>query len=166
MLACPHRSARIPARPLVEARSHVALQSGAAAEDMSELFSGSFPVPPFVSALLRGSCGARRLRSLCFAFGPVPVLVPPCRSPQKSRFWSWEPRPLASGCPRQTGRTGETNVPQQNYSHRFPRRRGRKEGQQRNEHRGVLARDENVVEERRRNMGIPHGLASLCRLRE
>src|SRR4051794_22608513 len=54
MLACSHRSARIPARPLVKARSHVALQPGAAADDMSELFSGSFPVPPFVSALLRG----------------------------------------------------------------------------------------------------------------
>src|SRR3954467_14991622 len=84
MLACSHRSARIPARPLVEARSHVALQPGAAAEDMSELFSGSFPVPPFVSALLRGSCGARRLRSLCFAFGPVRFWLPRAGPPRKA----------------------------------------------------------------------------------
>src|SRR3954454_21034569 len=148
MLACSHRSARIPARPLVEARSHVALQSGAAAEDISELFSGSFPVPPFVSALLRGSCGARRLRSLCFAFGPVPVLVPPRRSPQKSRFWSWEPRPLASGCPRQTGRIRRhectsTELLSSVSSAAMPKR-----GQQRDEHRSVFARNQNVVEER------------------
>src|SRR5690242_4265622 len=85
MLACSHRSARIPARLLFETRSHVALQPGAADRHVGTV-SGSFPVPPFVSALLRGSCGARRLRSLCFAFGPVPVLAPPCRSLQKSRF--------------------------------------------------------------------------------
>src|SRR5262245_48997365 len=46
--------------------------------------SGPFPVPPSVSALLRGSCGARRLRSFCFASGTVPVLAPPCRSPRKA----------------------------------------------------------------------------------
>src|SRR5690349_13689973 len=125
MLACSHGSARIPARPLVETRSHVALQAGAADRHVGTV-SGSFPVPPFVSALLRGSCGARRLRSLCFACGPVPVLAPPCRSPQQSRFWSWEPRPLAFGCLRQTGRTGEKYVPQQTHSQRFPRLRCRK----------------------------------------
>src|SRR5215471_15620898 len=109
--------------------------------------SGPFPVLSFVSALLRGSCGARRLRSFCFASGTVSVLAPPCRFPQKSSFWSWEPRPLASGCPRQTGRTGETYVPQQNHSHRFPRQRCRKESQQHDEHRGVLARHSDVLEE-------------------
>jgi single-strand DNA-binding protein len=76
--------------------------------------SGRLPVPTLVSALLRGFCGARRLRSLCFACGTVPVLAPPCRYPQKSSLWSWVPRPLAYGCPRQRARTGETYVPQQN----------------------------------------------------
>src|ERR1051325_3991760 len=165
MLACSHRSARIPARPLVETRSHVALEPGAADRHVGTV-SGSFPVLPFVSALLRGSCGARRLRSLCFAFGPVPVLAPPCRAPQKSSFWSGEPRPLASGCPRQTGRTGETYVPQQNHSHRFPRRRCRKEGQQRDEHRSVFARNQNVVEGRRWDVGIPDRMASMRRYME
>lgn len=84
---------------------------------------------------------ARRLRGFYFAYGTVPVLAPPSsfRSPQKSSFWSGEPRPLASGCPRQMGRTGETFVPQQNRSYRFLRQRCREEGQQRNERRDLLA---------------------------
>src|SRR5262245_66124035 len=109
--------------------------------------SGPFPVLSVVSALLRGSVGARHLRSFCFASGTVPVLAPPVAVPPEKQLLVWEPRPLASGCPRQTGRTGETYVPQQNHSHRFPRQRCRKQGQQRNEDRGVLARDQDVLEE-------------------
>jgi hypothetical protein len=41
---------------------------------MSDLFPVRFLFHPSVSAQLRGSCGARRLRSFCFAYGPVPVL--------------------------------------------------------------------------------------------
>ena len=60
------------------------------------------------SGLLRRPASAQLL--LCSR--TLPVLAPPFRSPQKSSFWTWEPRPLAFGCPRQTGRTGETYVPQ------------------------------------------------------
>ena len=61
--------------------------STAAATSRVVIRSVAFPLYcPFVSALLRGSCGARRLRSFCFAFGPVPVLAPPFRSPRKSSF--------------------------------------------------------------------------------
>src|SRR5215467_792087 len=53
---------------------------------MSKLFPVRFLFPPFVSALLRGSCGAPRLRSLCFAFGPVPVLAPPVPVPPEKQL--------------------------------------------------------------------------------
>src|SRR4029453_1358396 len=50
----------------------------------------------------------------------LPVLAPPCRSPQKSSFLTWEPRPLAFGCPRQRGDQGETYVPQSIYLNLIP----------------------------------------------
>src|SRR5690242_15408999 len=56
-----------------------------------------------------GACEASALPAAPFRFWH-----PRAGLPQKCSFWSWEPRPLASGRPRQTGRTGETNVPQQN----------------------------------------------------
>src|SRR5690349_23633031 len=64
--------------------SRCACRLAASDEPRSQLFAARFLFPPSVSALLRGSCGARRLRSFCFAFGPVPVLAPPCRSPRKA----------------------------------------------------------------------------------
>ena len=93
-------------------------------------------------ALLRGFCGAPGVcEASTLPTAPFRFWLPRRRSgpPQKSSFWSGEPRPLASGCPRQMGRTGETFVPQQNRSYRFLRQRCREEGQQRNERRDLLA---------------------------
>ena len=66
--------------------------------------SVAFPVLPVrlgtASGLLRRPASAQLL--LCSR--TLPVLAPP-PSPQKSSFLSGEPRPLAFGCPRQTGGT-------------------------------------------------------------
>ena len=75
-----------------------------------ETVSSSFPVPPFVSALLRGSCGRPAPVKLLLGLRPRSGSGSPVPVPPESRFWSWEPRALASGRPRQTGRTGEAYV--------------------------------------------------------
>jgi len=124
----------------------------------------AFPVLPHDSALLRGFCGARRLRSFCFALAPYRFWLPRSGPPRKAV--SCLESPLALGCPRQTGRTGETCVPQQNHPHRFHRQRRWKKGRQRNQHRDLLARHQDVLEERCRILGIAHLLASMRGLRE
>jgi hypothetical protein len=48
----------------------------AAATSTVVIRSVAFPVLLVVSALLRGSCGARRLRSFCFAIAPFRFWLP------------------------------------------------------------------------------------------
>src|SRR3954453_732460 len=74
MLACSHRSARIPGRPVVEARSHVALQPGVARRPT---YRNCFPVRFLFHPLSRhcfgalaapGACEASALPSAPFRF--------------------------------------------------------------------------------------------------
>src|SRR5215475_5138432 len=74
---------------------------------MSELFPVRFLFHLSVSALLRGSRGARHLRSFCFAFGPVPVLAPRCRVPPESSFWSLGAAPTRFRVPETDGQNKE-----------------------------------------------------------
>src|SRR5690349_12130620 len=64
---------------------------------MSQLFAVRFLFPPFclgtASGLLRRPAPAKLL--LCLR--PRSGSGPPVPVPQKCSFWSWEPRPLASG---------------------------------------------------------------------
>src|SRR3954463_142891 len=74
MLACSHRSARIPARPVVEARSHVALQPGVARRPTyRNCFAVRFLFHPlsrhcFGALAAPGACEASALPSAPFRF--------------------------------------------------------------------------------------------------
>src|SRR5437764_1976060 len=134
--------------------------------DMSELFPVRFLFHPlarhcFGALAAPGACEASALPSAPFRFW-----LPRAGPPRKAASGLGSRAHSLPGARDRRAEQGETYVPQQNHSHRFPRRRCRKEGQQRNEHRGVLTRQENVVEERRAYVGISDRMASMRCLRQ
>src|SRR5262245_614582 len=81
----------------------VRLQFGQLRRTISKLFPARFLFHPSVSALRRGSCGARRLRSFCFASGTVPVLASPVPVPPEMQLLVLEAAPTRFQVPETDG---------------------------------------------------------------